>query len=370
MKLAPVVRAISAAGHRVRLVATGQHHDTDMAGSFFTDLGLEPSVRWQLPAEPAARLGRMMELAEEEVACSGPSLVLLLGDTNTIPAFCLAARRHAVAVAHLEAGLRSFNETSIEEVNRRVAAAAASLHLAPTELARRFLLEEGVPPERIEVVGNPVIDVLRERGLTRTALPERSGVLVTAHRATNVDDPERLWRLVELVRRLATEIGPVTFPVHPRTASRLAENGWSTTLDIDGVSLLGPLPYDAMLEAMRSSRLVVTDSGGVQEEASYFGVPTVVLRSSTPRWEGVLLGTSRLVGLDVEAALAAAAGFNLSAEQERVAAAGCPYGDGHTSERVAALLAEDRVWKMLELREPDLGWLPPALVPVGESGSD
>ena len=154
----------------------------------------------------AARLGQLVAAAEDEVA-SRPDMVVMLGDTNTVPVFGLAARRHRVPVVHLEAGMRSLNETSTEEINRRVAAACASLHLAPTELAARFLRAEGVRPERIHVVGDPMIDVLRASGLTAMPGSERSGVVVTAHRATNVDDPDRLKAIVTIIARWPTPSG-------------------------------------------------------------------------------------------------------------------------------------------------------------------
>lgn len=361
VKLAPVVRALSEAGMLVRTVATGQHHDVSMSDVFFEELGLSPDERWQLGGDAARRLGEMTELAERELDSHRPDLVLALGDTHTVPVFGLAARRARVPFAHLEAGMRSFNETSAEEVNRRVGAACAGLHLAPTDLAARFLLSEGVAEERVRVVGNPIIDVLVGLCLGPVPPAEREGVLVTAHRATNVDDGDRLASLVDLVLRLAEEVGPVSFPVHPRTAKRLEEFGEGTRLRADAVELLPPLPYGEMLAVLRRSAVVVTDSGGVQEEASYFGVPTVVLRSSTPRWEGVLLGSSRLVGMDVEAALGAACDFAAADEQRRIAELPCPYGDGTTSAQVAALLGDPATWSMLEIREPTEPGVPAAV---------
>ncbi len=362
VKLAPVVAALRAAGLATRVVATGQHHDAAMAGSFFAELGLEPDARHELAGDEPDRLAALVAQAERELAGWRPDVVLLLGDTNTVPAYGLAARRRRVPVAHLEAGLRSFNATSIEEVNRKVAAQLASLQLAPTELARRFLLAEGIDEDRIEVVGNPVIDVLVASGAAARPPEERSGVLLTAHRATNVDDPERLAGLVRIVRRLAAEVGEVLFPVHPRTAARLEETGLRAGLEVDGVELRPPLSYSEMLARLAASKVVVTDSGGLQEEASFLGVPVVVLRRSTPRWEGVALGSARLVGLDVEAALEAAARFAEPAELARVAGLPCPYGDGRTSKRVAELLADDDVVARMALSEPDLvDWVPGGL---------
>ena len=358
VKLAPVVRALGEAGHRVTVVDTGQHTDPAMASGLQADLGLPVTWRGTLPTEQPARTGALHADAAAAVARFTPDLVLALGDTNTVPAYALAARAAGVPFAHVEAGLRSLNARSVEEVNRRVAAAVAQLHFAPTRRAARFLEAEGVPAERVFVVGNPVVDTLVERGVTRTPLAGRSGVLVTAHRPTNVDDPARLARLVSVVRSLADEVGPVTFPVHPRTAARLADAGLTGALaDHPGVSLTGPLEYDALLAALGSARLAVTDSGGIQEEAAFLGVPVVVLRASTPRWEGVEAGTTTLAGLTDDGAaaavLAAAAGHTSPEGQARADSLPCPYGDGTAGAQVAAVLADDRTDALLELTEPD-----------------
>jgi UDP-N-acetylglucosamine 2-epimerase (non-hydrolysing) len=253
--------------------------------------------------------------------------------------------------------LRSFNQLSLEEVNRRVAAATASLHLAPTEQCRTFLLAEGVEDRRIFVVGNPVIDTLAGRGLDPTPVADRCGVLVTAHRPTNVDDPVRLLRLVGLIERLATTVGPVRFPIHPRTRARLVAAGLDAALKQDGIDLSGPVPYDELLEELRRAKVVVTDSGGIQEEAAFFGVPVVVLRRSTPRWEGVKAGSTVLAGLDSDTgaaeALAAARSLTTAPELRRIAALVCPYGAGDTGVRVATVLADPAIDELLALVEPD-----------------
>ena len=365
VKLAPVVAALRDAGHDVHTVATGQHDDPRLADRFFEDLGLIPDERWALPRPEAERVGALLTHAFEVLDRRPVDAVVLLGDTYTVPLFGLAARRHEVPVAHLEAGLRSFNERSLEEVNRRAIGAMASLHLAPTSLAARFLADEGIAATRIHVVGNPITDTLRQHGPDRRAPSDRVGVLVTAHRATNVDDPARLARLIEIVRRLAGEIGPVRFPVHPRTRDRLAAAGGLAELTAaPGVELCDPLPYPEMLAAIAAARVVVTDSGGLQEEAAWLGVPCVVLRTSTPRWEGVEVGLATLTGLDPDRALAAAVAFDDPERQARVARAACPYGDGHVGPRVAALLADPAVQAVLALEEPRLGDPRPVLGPL------
>jgi UDP-N-acetylglucosamine 2-epimerase (non-hydrolysing) len=369
VKLAPVVAALREHGHAVHAVATGQHDDPQLADRFFTDLGLTPDERWTLPRAEAERVGALLTHAYETIAARHPDLVLVLGDTYTVPLFGLAARRHTIPVAHLEAGLRSFNPRSLEEVNRRAVGAMTSLHLAPTALAAHFLADEGVDSARVHIVGNPITDTLRAHGPPRRPPADRHGVLVTAHRATNVDDPVRLAQLVTIVRRLATEVGPVRFPLHPRTRDRLSVSGSLESLAVaPGVELVEPLPYPEMLAAVADARVVVTDSGGLQEEASWLGVPCVVLRSSTPRWEGVELGIAALTGLDPDRALAAATAFGDPAAQARVAAVPCPYGDGHVGVRVAALLNNAAVRSLLALEEPRLVD-PPAPVPVLATGA-
>lgn len=357
VKLAPVVAALLAAGHRVTTVDTGQHADPALGSQLQEALGLTPTHRYLLPAEQPARTGALHADAADAVRRFAPDLVLALGDTNTVPAYALAARGAGVPFGHVEAGLRSFNMRSVEEVNRRVAAACAQLHFAPTPRSAAFLAAEGVPDERVFVVGNPVVDTLVARGVEPTPVGERDGVLVTAHRPTNVDDPVRLARLVAVVRSLAEQVGPVTFPVHPRTAARLQATGLDAELDHPSVTLTGPVDYDKLLITLASSRLAVTDSGGIQEEAAYLGVPVVVLRSSTPRWEGVEAGTTTLAGLASDAAgaavLTAALAHASPAGQERAASAPCPYGDGTTGRRIAEILADERTDDLLALTEPD-----------------
>lgn len=353
VKLAPLVRALRAAGDDVVVVATGQHHDPGLTVVFHDELGVRPDVVLHPGDVAARRLGDILGDALETVARVAPEAVLVLGDTHTVPAYCLAARNHRVPVIHLEAGLRSFNPTSVEEVNRRVAAATASLHLAPTELSRRFLLAEGVAPERVVVVGNPVLDALRVIGATRRDPAERRGVLLTAHRATNVDDPDRLVQLVRLVHDLGTQVGHVMFPVHPRTRDSLRRHGLWDALAAADVTLTDPVPYGEMIALVAGAAVVVTDSGGLQEEASWLGVPVVVLRRSTPRWEGVHAGSAVLTGLDAARAVKAAIDLTDPATRDRVAAMACPYGDGHTAQRVTALLHDPSTAALLTLDEPD-----------------
>jgi len=341
IKLSPVVRALRDDGHDVRVVATGQHADPKMAAQIFDGLGYQPDVTWALPDTASARVGAIFANAVEELGCTPPETVLVLGDTDTAPLVALAARRHRIGVIHVEAGLRSFNGHSAEEVNRRVMAALATLNLAPTELAASFLAAEGVPARQIHVVGNPIIDVLMASGVPRCPVPDRSGVLFTAHRATNVDRPDRLREMVRLLSELGRRYGPVTFPVHPRTERRLAEAGLTEKVaSFTDVQTCPPLAFNDLLKRLASSQVVVTDSGGLQEEAAYFGLPAIIMRETTPRWEGVLAGTAALCGLDSARVLASVESFLRPGRLAEVNAVRCPYGAGDTGPRIAALLRQ------------------------------
>ena len=366
VKLAPIVHLLRRGGFDVRVLATGQHDDPALSGVFFERFSLLPQEQWHPPAQESERVAHIIERAFCELSERRPDCVLLVGDTYTVPLFCLAARRHCVPVVHVEAGLRSFNETSIEEVNRRIAGQIASLHLAPTETAARFLEREGVPRSRIRVVGNPVLDSLRLSGVRRRPPEQRSGIVLTAHRAGNVDNVERLRRLVDLILKLADEFGPVTFPVHPRTRARLVDSGEWSRLQTGAVRLFPPLPFDGMVELVATSRVVVSDSGGLQEEAAWLGVPVVVLRPSTPRWEGVASGIATLTGMDVEKALDAVRRLTLDEEQQRIAQIPCPYGDGNTSQRIVEILSEPQTREMLTLNAHDFVDKAIDVLPTGE----
>ena len=365
VKLTGTIAALRAAGHDVRCVATGQHTDAKLAGDIFAELGCQPDVVWRLPSSEGERVGSLLAQAFDEFSNHRPDAVLVLGDTYTAPLVAIAARRFGIGVLHLEAGLRSFNERSVEEVNRSMMVGLATVHLAPTELAAAFLRDEGVDDARIRVVGNPVIDALVASGVKRADVDQRAGVLLTAHRATNVDDPTRLAELVTLVRLLGERFGPVTFPLHPRTRAKLIAAGRLAEVGaLPGVRLVDPLPYGELLTTLARSQVVVTDSGGLQEEASWLGIPAVVLRSTTPRWEGVVDGVAVLCGLDADLVLTHVERFSDPIEQERTAALPCPYGDGRTASRVVECLADPALLALLSPREPSVSDGLPARVAV------
>ena len=366
VKMGPVVHALRATGADVVLVATGQQSDPALIDATFAAAGLTPDVTWDLgDGSYTERSGMLYTRALEHLQEAGEGAVALVqGDTTTVPMVAHAARRNEVPVVHVEAGLRSLNPESLEETNRKFAAAASSVHFAPTDMAARFLAAEGVPAERVFVVGNTACDALLHSGVPTTPLAERSGTVVTAHRATNVDDPERLAEIVDIVIELAELEGPVTFPVHPRSEGNLHKFGlYDKLASAEGVVLSPPLPYDEMLVALSKARLIVTDSGGLQEEAAWFGVPVIVMRYSTPRWEGVANGTTVLAGVSREKVMSAARRMLTAEAQEAAAGSPCPYGKGDTGEQIAALLTSPEADALLTFTEPDYtdGSLPAAL---------
>jgi UDP-N-acetylglucosamine 2-epimerase (non-hydrolysing) len=364
IKLSPVVEALRAGGHDLRVIATGQHADPKMAAHVYEGLGYRPDITWVLPETSVGhRVGAITTEAINELMNSPTDAVLVLGDTDTAPLVAIAARRHGIGVIHVEAGLRSFNGQSAEEVNRRIMAAVATVNMAPTPLAAQFLRAEGVPTGRIHVVGNPIVDVLAASGISKCPVPDRSGILFTAHRATNVDQPDRLRRLVDLITRLAGKHGRVTFPVHPRTERRLTEAGLLDSVrKVKNVSLGPPLAFQDLLRCLASSRLVVTDSGGLQEEAAFFGLPAIIMRRTTPRWESIKAGAAALCGLNPERVLTSAADFLRPERQAEISALPCPYGAGDTGARITELLDQPGVKDLLVPRERDFSQAGASLV--------
>jgi UDP-GlcNAc3NAcA epimerase len=336
--------------HEEILVHTGQHHDDSLSRVFFAELGLARPDRELGVAggSNTSQTARMLAALEPLIAELEPDAVLVYGDTNSTLAGALAAAQARVPLVHVEAGMRSYDRTMPEELNRVVCDHAATLLLCPSELAAEHLRSEAVPGQ-VEVVGDVMVDVaLRWGSAAREDLAALAPydvetgayLLLTAHRAGNVDDPARLDMLVRLVRGLPV---PIIFPLHPRTRARLREAEELEELEaLDGVQLTEPLGYVEFSALLQHARAVVTDSGGVQKEAYLGGVPCVTLRSSTEWVETVEAGWNTLVDLDLPVALAALA---RTPPVERPPL----YGDGRAAQRcVEAIgaLAERDGWGM------------------------
>jgi UDP-N-acetylglucosamine 2-epimerase (non-hydrolysing) len=349
MKVAPVLRAMGAAAGPLaaRLVHTGQHYDEGMSGVFFRDLGIrEPDLHLGVGSGThGQQTARILAAYEEHLLRTPPVAVVVVGDVNSTMACTLAAAKLGIPVAHVEAGLRSFDRSMPEEINRVVTDALADLLLVSEPAGEENLRREGVADGRIRYVGNVMIDTLvRELPAARAlGVPASLGLApsgyayVTLHRPSNVDDPRRLGRVVEMLRALGGRL-PVVFPVHPRTRERLRAAGLEAALaGAPGVRALEPLGYRESLGLMAGARLVLTDSGGVQEETTHLGVPCLTLRPNTERPVTVSLGTNTVVGEEIERVLPLV--------EEVLAGRGrkgrpIPGWDGHAAERVAAALAE------------------------------
>ncbi len=330
------------AAHDELLVHTGQHYDDELSAIFVRELDVpQPEIELHLGGgsnthQTARMLGALGELLHDEA----PDAVLVYGDTNSTLAGALAAAQAAIPVAHVEAGMRSFDRAMPEELNRVLTDHASDLLLAPSRVAAQNLARECVAGA-VEVVGDVMVDVARvlapragadDAPLADAGVVAGEYVLATAHRAGTVDDPQRLERLVELL--LGVEL-PVVLPLHPRTRARLEAAGLLARLQA-GAIVLPPLGYLAFTSLLTRARAVLTDSGGIQKEAYLAGVPCVTLRDTTEWVETVEAGWNVLVDLDAGAARAALERAASAAPAERPEL----YGDGHAADRVVAALAD------------------------------
>jgi UDP-N-acetylglucosamine 2-epimerase (non-hydrolysing) len=306
MKIAPIIKAINAAreaGRRIsyRLVHTGQHYDSKMSGSFFEQLGIpEPDANLESGGgSQAEQTAAIMVRFEKELLEHRTDLVLVVGDVTSTMACTITAKKLCVPVAHVEAGIRSGDMTMPEEINRIVTDSICDYFFTTSETANRFLRRSGVDESRIHFVGNTMIDTLTDN-LARLQKPDfwdsadlRAGdyFLLTLHRPANVDDPRTLKGFLDAILD-GTENRPVLFPVHPRTRRNLELIG-STH---ERLKQIEPLGYLEFIYLVKNARAVITDSGGITEEATVLGVPCLTLRDSTERPETVDIGTNELVG--------------------------------------------------------------------------
>ena len=310
MKVAPIVEAMKRREREFTplVVHTGQHYDAAMSDAFFRDLDMpQPDVYLGVGSgSHAAQTAAVMERFEPVVLQEQPDWVLVVGDVNSTLACALVCVKLGVKVAHVEAGLRSRDRTMPEEINRLLTDQIADLLFTPSADASDNLRAEGIPEERIRLVGNVMIDSLlkhlpRAKQTTITEdLQLTEYAVLTLHRPSNVDEPETLRRILEAVEKIGTRV-PVIFPVHPRTRKIIIESEWSDRfLKSRGLRLVEPLGYLDFLSLYSGARLVLTDSGGIQEETSVLGIPCLTLRENTERPITVTLGTNKIVGTDPE----------------------------------------------------------------------
>ena len=341
IKMSPVIRECEERRLDYFILHTGQHYSYEMDRVFFEELEL-PQPKYNLDVGSgthAEQTGKIMIGVEKILMKEKPDVVLVQGDTNTTMAGALAATKLHIKVGHVEAGLRSYDRRMPEEINRVLADHISDYLFAPTEKAKQNLLKEGIDETKIFVTGNTIVDavyqnleiakrkvnVLRDLGLK-----PKEYFLVTAHRQENVDVKERLKGILKGLELIHEEFSmPVVFPVHPRTQKRIKEFGFS----LDGVEVISPLGFLEFLQLEANARLVLTDSGGVQEETCILGVPCVTLRDNTERPETLEVGSNILAGTKPERILEGVRTmFNRENSWEN------PFGDGRAGKRIVEIL--------------------------------
>jgi len=314
IKAAVLSIAMKEAGLEEVMIHTGQHYDYEMSELFFQQLGLAPPA-YNLgvgSANHGAQTARILEGVEQILLAGRFDVLLVYGDTNSTLAGALAAAKLLIPVAHVEAGLRSFNRRMPEEVNRVLTDHVSDLLFAPTEGAMANLIGEGIDRAKIHVTGDVMLDAVirfeplfakqREDVLSTLGVEPRTYFVATIHRAENTDDPIRLGAITAALETIAVGIGPVVWPVHPRTRTKLAASG----LELNHVQLIEPIGYLEMQALLGEARGALTDSGGLQKEAAFHGLPTITLRDETEWTETVEAGVNVLAGADPERIVASA----------------------------------------------------------------
>lgn len=339
MKAAPVIRALDAVGIDQHVIHTGQHYDAKMSDVFFRDLGLpEPDTNLGVGSgTQAGQTAALMIALERTFIELRPALAVVYGDVNSTIAAALVAAKLGIPMAHVEAGLRSFDDTMPEEINRRVTDLLSDLLFVTSPEGIDNLVASGVPTDRIHFVGNPMIDTLLanldrfDAARMRSALdlPERYAV-ATMHRPANVDEPAQAARIATMLRGIS-DLATLVVPLHPRGRPTLEAAG---LVGSDRLRIVDPLGYVDFLSLVRGATLVVTDSGGIQEETTVLGVPCLTVRPNTERPITITHGTNRL--LEPEDVVPVAR--SVLADGLAVPADGPPLWDGHSGERIAAIV--------------------------------
>ncbi|MGH1374010.1 MAG: non-hydrolyzing UDP-N-acetylglucosamine 2-epimerase [Cellvibrionaceae bacterium] len=346
MKIAPIMRSFNRAGSQIKatLLHTGQHYDKAMKQSFFDQLGIpEPTIDLGVGGgSHAVQTADIMKRFEPVLLEVKPDFVLVVGDVNSTLACALVARKLRIGVIHVEAGLRSYDRDMPEEVNRVLTDQISDILFTTEESAEDNLAKEGIDRNRIHFVGNVMIDTLRfnlSRATPAAQTLSHFGIskkyaLVTLHRPSNVDVDSILKGLVGTLIRAAKSL-PLVFPVHPRTERSLKEKGYWSALEAENIVLLKPQGYLELLGLMREATVVLTDSGGLQEETTALGVPCITIRKSTERPITITEGTNVLVGTEPEKILSALDDVMASGGKT-----GCipKFWDGHSADRISEVL--------------------------------
>jgi UDP-N-acetylglucosamine 2-epimerase (non-hydrolysing) len=336
MKAAPLLRVLRSRGIEQVLVHTGQHYSANMSDIFFTQLAIPaPDVNLEVGSGThACQTAEVMVRFEPVVLEQKPDIVVVYGDVNSTAAAALVCSKIGIRVAHVEAGLRSFDRTMPEEINRIITDQISDLLFTPSAEADANLQREGISAEKIHRVGNVMIDSLvhllpASRQCTKDGFPERYA-LVTLHRPSNVDNNDGLRNILEALLQINEDL-PVVFPVHPRTRQRIVDFG----IDASALCLVDPIPYIEFLGLQSRATVVITDSGGIQEETTFLNVPCLTLRNNTERPITITLGTNVLVGDDTRKLR-----WEIVKILDGKAKKGTvpPLWDGRTAERIADVL--------------------------------
>jgi UDP-N-acetylglucosamine 2-epimerase (non-hydrolysing) len=341
IKMSPVIRECQRQGMEYFILHTGQHYSYNMDKVFFEQLGL-PEAKYNLDAGSGMhgeQTGKMLAGIEKVLMKEKPDVVLVQGDTNTVLAGALAAAKLHIKVGHVEAGLRSFDRRMPEEINRVMADHCSDYLFAPTERSRELLLKEGIEEKKIFMTGNTIVDAVfqnlelaKSDVLNDIGLKEKEYILVTAHRVENVDDPDRFRNILNGIEMVSKELDmPAVYPIHPRSRKMMETFGFN----LNGrIKLIEPVDYLNFLKLEAGAKLVLTDSGGVQEEACILGVPCVTLRDNTERPETVEVGANVLAGTDSGRILECARRMLLKDIDWKN-----PFGDGKAAEKIGRVLA-------------------------------
>ena len=368
IKMAPIIDEIAKRGIDQIVLHTGQHYDKEMSDNFFRDLEI-PSPDYNIHVGSAShgkQTGLMMKGIEEVLVSEKPDIVLVQGDTNAVLAGALVASKLHIAVGHVEAGLRSFDMTMPEEINRRVADVASSMYFVPTVESAINLLAEGFSRRNLIITGNTVVDAcfrhleiakkrgIEEESLSRLDIENMDNILtLTMHRAENVDDRKRVTSIIEALKEL--DQMNIIFPIHPRTKNTLQEFGLFDELDsLEHVHIIKPIGYLDFLQLTSLSTLILTDSGGLQEEAITLDVPALTLRYNTERPETVSAGGNILVGADKDAILKYVKKIVEDEDfAQKMKKAENPYGQGEAAKRTVDAIVDYYDEGLLDIVAPE-----------------
>lgn len=347
IKISPLIQEMAKyPALKTCLVHTGQHYDREMDRVFFEDLSVpEPDVNLEVGSGTHAyQTAEIMKAIEPVFAREKPDLVLVVGDVNSTLAAGLTAAKMHIPIAHIEAGLRSFDKEMPEEINRLLTDHISGFLFVTEEAGARNLRKEGIPSSKVFLVGNVMIDVLiknrpridKRKVLTRLGLEPSSYGLLTLHRPSNVDEKDTLRKILRLMAEITASF-PLVFPIHPRTRKRLKEFGLLKEINgIEGLKKCEPLGYLDFLKLMSEAKFVITDSGGIQSETTFLGVPCLTLRSTTEHLASIKIGTNLLVGLDQDKVIQ---GVRKALSTPGQKPPEVPYWDGRAAQRILSILS-------------------------------